>query len=205
MDFDNILLQIKASMGEAPRKFGIIDRLTWYKKDFPEWKWQVDDMKHAINLWDKTFKHGKLSWGRIVQVNKLMFEDIKNNCPGEMLIWMDNDTKFNPILLTTTAQKLFNLKGNSDNLTDADEKAYAQSLENERLRAYGKKIPTSIANGLNLRASLIFFQRRHLPERKILGGLFPVLYLEEDPMVVVVVPHKFWPKDFTEAWKNNYF
>ncbi|MES3021460.1 MAG: hypothetical protein V4857_07720 [Pseudomonadota bacterium] len=199
MNHDDILKQLAKSIGSAPRKFNFIDKLTWFKQDLPEWDWQSDDIRHSVENWRKVFEQGRLTWGHIVQVNRLMFEESDANCPGEVLIWHDRSA-FNLRTFAAAAAGLYDLKGTSDELGDADEKAFAEQLEDELIRGYGTRIPARLAHGFDLRASTIFFQRRHIPNRVITGSLFPILYLEESPMVAVMVPHRFWPKELLEAW-----
>ncbi len=200
MNHQAILKQVEKAIGAAPRKFHFFDRLTWFKQDFPGWDWQDDDIRHSVHQWKHVFEQGRLTWGHIVQVNRLMFEKSEHNCPGEVLIWHDRAHPFDADAFALAAHNLFELKGTSEELVDGEEKAFAAQLENERARGYGARIPARIAHGLDLRASTIFFQRRHIPNGIITASLFPILYLEESPMVAVMVPSKFWPKELLRAW-----
>ena len=205
MIYDEILAFIEKKIGKEPRRFNFFDRHSWFIQDKPGWDWQKDDIKHSVLNWERCFKQGKLAWGHIIQANSKMFdetEDLGNNCPGELLIWTDEDYGFDEEMAGNIAHALYELKGNSANIQDEEEKAYATHLENEMTRKYGVKIPSGIASGLDLYASTIFYQRRHIPGKghALKGSIFPVLYLNETPMVVVMVPGKFWPKPLLEYW-----
>ncbi|MBI3234925.1 MAG: hypothetical protein HYZ42_12980 [Bacteroidetes bacterium] len=200
MDLDKILQNIQQKFGAAPRKFNLWDKLTWLKQDFPEWDWENEDIRHSVNHWARALTHGKLSWGHIVQVNTLMFEKDTTNCPGEVLIWKDKNNPFDIEFFEWAAQELFELKGQSEHIDDEYEKEFAEYLEDEHIRAYGIKVPEAIANDKDLRVSTVFFQRRHLPNGIICSSLLPIVYLEEFPMVVAMVPYTFWPKEFLEFW-----
>ena len=203
MDYDDILRSINKKLGPPPRTFTFIDKLTWFRRDKPEWDWQNDDLRHNIENWEKVFREGRLTWGHIIQVNSLMFEKGTDNCPGEIVIWCEKDQRFDADALELTAHKLFELKGYSVHLDDTEEKMFAEYLENQYLRVHGLKVPEHISEGYDLRVSTIFFQRRHIPAGVITNSLFPVLYLESNPMVPVMVPYKFWPKVLMEEWEEE--
>lgn len=200
--YTEILKHIENRIGKHPRKFNLWDRLTWLKLDKPSWDWKNDEIRNTVLNWNYVFKHGKLGWGYIIQVNNLMFEASPLNCPGDILIW--NDQK--PVdreLLEDIATQLYELKGYSEFLDDPEEKEYAARMEDELTRSYGLKVPESINKGLDIKVSTIFFQRKHIPNRVITSSLFPILYLDTHPMVVVMVPYKFWPKEFIEEWTHS--
>ena len=200
MDFDIILSEIGKKLGTTPRSFGFWDKLTWFKQDKPTWDWENDEIKNSVVHWEKVFTEGELAWGYIIQVNKLMFEKSNLNCPGEVLVLAKNTVPFDLESFEATAQALYDLKGNSSLLSEESEQYFAKYLENELTRVYGLKLPESISNGNDLFVSTLFFQRRHIPKRKITCSLLPVLYLEKDPKVVVMVPRKFWTKKLLRLW-----
>lgn len=196
-----ILKHIEKKMGECPRKFNFWDKLTWLKLNKPSWDWENDVIRHTVLNWNRVFSHGKLGWGHIIQVNNLMFEKSPFDCPGDILIWNDHKP-VDRALMEDMATRLYELKGYSEYLDDSIEKEYATRMENEWTRSYGLKVPESIAQQIDVKISTIFFQRKHIPDQVITHSFFPVLYLETDPMVVVMVPYKFWPKEFIEHWKD---
>ncbi|GAO42713.1 hypothetical protein [Flavihumibacter petaseus] len=202
MNFQSILKNIGSKLGNEPRSFNLIDRLTWFKQDIPQWDWQDDAISNSVYLWKDTFTRGRLSWGHIIQVNSMMFSEGTIDCPGEVLIWRDDPEQFDADRFESIAGNLFQMKGNSKEFTNNEERDFAEYLENELTRAYGIKVPQRLTDGLNLRVSTVLFQRRHLPDRIITNSLLPILYLNESPMVAVVVPHKFWPRQFLAAWRQ---
>lgn len=201
MDYDEILQSINKKLGRPPRRFNFIDKLTWFKQDKPEWDWENEDLRHNVENWERVFKEGKLTWGHIIQVNTLMFEKTPENCPGEIIIWCEKNESFDPDTFELIAHKLYELKGYSAHLDDAEEKMFSEYLENQLMRVHGIKVPERISEGLDIRVSTIFFQRRHIPGGVITNSLFPVLYRESDPMVPVMVPYRFWPKVLLQEWK----
>lgn len=202
MNYKEQLEAIDRKLGRRPRKFGLLDKLTWYKQDLPSWDWQDDDIRHSVQNWEKVFQQGRLGWGYIVQANTLMFEKGPLNCPGEILIWQDEAFPFDPEAAGEVARRLYELKGNSAHLEDEEERRFAAHLEDELERSYGLQIPERIADGFDLKVSTIFFQRRHIPGGVVTNSFFPILYLETNPMVTVMVPHRFWPKSLLEEWNS---
>ena len=203
MNYDLIIQSTQAKLGSAPRTFHLWDKLSWYKQDKPDWDWWNEDLKHSVENWERVFIHGQLTWGRIIQVNTLLFQPGKDNCPGEVLIWLEKEKPFDAEAFDLIGSKLYEIKGYSehfDPLDEREEKAFAAYLEDQMMRVYGLKVPPRIADGLHVRVSTAFFQRRHIPNGVISHLLFPVLYLEQDPMVVAMVPYKFWPKELLQQW-----
>ena len=201
--YDLILQSTETKLGASPPKFSLRDKLSWNKQDKPDWDWWNEDLKHSVENWDKVFTYGKLTWGRIIQVITLMFQQGKDNCPGEVRIWLEKEKPFDADAFDLIGSKLYVIKGYSehfDPLDEREEKAFAAYLEDQMVRVYGLKVPSRIADGLNVRVSTVFFQRRHIPNKVISNLLFPVLYLNEDPMVAVMVPSRFWPQELLQNW-----
>jgi len=206
MTYNEILAYIEKKIGTPPRRFNFLDKLTWYKRDIPAWKWHTEDIKHSVYNWARCFEQGKLGWGYVIQANSLMFENSGKdapNCPGEILVWTETRRSFDADIAGDIANKLFSLKGNSANITNQEEKQFAQHLEDEMMRPYGVKVPETITGGYKLRSTTIFYQRRHIPGGVLSNSFFPILYLETSPMAAVMVPYRFWPKDLLEAWKDE--
>lgn len=199
MDFQIELEYIADKLGEVPRQFNIFQRMSYLRLSMPLWDWRKDDISKTITNWDKTIKHGKLAWGHIIQVNSLLFYEGKDNCPGEMLVCTDNLPHI-PKLLSEISHELYLLKGKSNQLKGSDNIEFAKYLEDELIRVYGMKVPSIISDKANCFISTVYFQRNHLPTKIIDNSLFPVLYLDADPKVVVPVPYQFWSKVFKEGW-----
>ena len=200
MIFQDMLTYIEQQLGATPRKFSIFDRMSWLKLHEPSWNWADDDIRYTIENWNDIFKNGRLAWAHIIQVNKLMFAAGDTNCPGEIVVWCDKSEIFDLSILAEIAHNLYELKGHSEELVNVDEKFFAQYLENQKIRVYGLKVPTSLSRGVNARVSTIFFQRKHIPGRKITYSFFPVLYLQRPTMAVAMVPYKFWPENLYKHW-----
>ncbi|RTQ51682.1 hypothetical protein EJV47_07760 [Hymenobacter gummosus] len=200
MNFDLVLRHIEQRLGPPPRRFNFWDRLTWLRLRKPDWDWRRDEIRSTVFNWERAFLYGKLTWAHLVQANYLMFQKVPDNCPGGVLIWREATRPFDPDALAEAAAQLYRLKGHSAKLRDPAEQAFAALLEDELTRPYGLAVPPRLAQGLDLRLSTVFFQRQHLPGGVLSGSLFPVLYLDEDPMVTVLVPERFWPADFRASW-----
>jgi hypothetical protein len=203
MNYNLLLSKIASKLGGTPRKFNLLDKWSWLKIDLPEWDWENDAIKTTIHNWDKIFMQGKLTWGQILQVNTLMFENLDSNCMGEIIIWKEQTADFDAHAIELIAQELYLLKGNSMNIINKEERAFAVHLEDEFERVYGLEIPKSFSYNYNLCTTPIYFQRKHLPDGKVSKSIFPILYLDSKTITAVVVPYKFWPKELVEFWKSN--
>lgn len=197
-DFKEEIRHIERELGESPRDFGFFKKLTLLRLNKPDWNWREDEIKTTVEHWNRVLKTGKLGWGIIIQVNELLFERGRVNCPGEMLVCTSPnlDTEF----MTRLVNTLFDLKGNSKHLTNKEEYYIANYLENELIRVYGLKVPKSIANLEDCFISTVFFQRKHIPGKAIVNPFFPILYSDTDPKVVIPVPHQYWTEEFKTWW-----
>jgi hypothetical protein len=63
MDYDDILRSINKKLGPPPRTFTFIDKLSWFRRDKPEWDWQNDDLRHNIENSEKVFQGRKAYLG----------------------------------------------------------------------------------------------------------------------------------------------
>lgn len=201
MNFAKELEKLNKKLGATPRTFSLYDRVFTIKCSPPAWDWSNDPLSATILRWENLFKHGKIGWGNIIQVNSLLFEKGKYDHPGELLVSTGNTT---PEEMRAMCMGLYELKGNSAEITDPETKEFAEHLENEMTRVFGLKVPETIANDNDCFISSVFFQRNHLPNKKITNGFFPVFYSEQDPKIVIVIPSKFWSKEFLKWWKEDY-
>ena len=194
-EFEGLLEQL----GMPPRKFNWIDRKFINKCSKPAWDWEKSDVAVIINSWNDILINGKLGWAHLIQANSLMFSPGKYDSPGELVVCKN---KCFPEELERIAEELYSLKGQSGSLSDPEEKDYALHLEDEISGRFGLPVPKSISERDDLFISSCFFQRKRLPKRYLENSFFPVLYLEESPFTVMIVPDFYWSRTFRKWWES---
>ena len=199
IDLKKELSIISSKIGKSPRKFSWYERHFLLKCSLPQWDWENDGIANTIKNWQKILESGELAWAQIIQANSLMFSKGKNDSPGELII-CKNNCSFEK--LEKLAQSLFLLKGQSKNIKNEEEKKFAIHLEDEITCNFGLKIPETICKDKGYFVSVGFFQRKHLPKRKISNGFLPVFY-SSITHEIVIVPKQYWSKEFKKWWNSN--
>ena len=197
-----MLDQIEKKMGgPAPRKFGFLDWWANYRPNKPDWDWKNDpEIKLMIDSWKNIFKNGKLGWACTVQANRNMYEKGDTNCPGNILIWTDEEKPADLHKMAHLAHNLYDIKGDSELIDDPEIKAFAYSLENEYGRQMRLDLPQRITDGDAITMTTIYYQRRCLPNGILSYPFYPVAYLPGEQIICAMIPCEFWPDELIEAW-----
>lgn len=196
----HILDECRKNLGEAPRKFSLLDRWKYLKIEQPSWcASNNDEMLRFFEQRENMLRNGILTFGCVVQANQLMFTEGKHNCPGEVVYSLEDCT--NIAALRRVAHALYDLKGTQPE--GEVEACFAEYLTDERIRVYGLRIPESVFAPFACLDSTIFFARHHLPDGKLSLGYFPILVNAQEPRTVMVVPSRYWPQSFQEMWRRG--
>lgn len=202
MDIENLkneLNIVSVKLGKAPRKFSFWDKLTWMHMLDLYHKWEDDELQLITKNWRNLFTHGKLAWGHIIQANSMLFEEGWENLPGEVLVWTNTES-IDFSRLEKSAHYLYSLRTQITNLKDQEKLFIGKYLEDQLTRVFGHQVPSQMYNADNLFISTTYFVRKHLPHTTIDTPFFPVLYLEQAPKLVTVVPYRFWSEKFLKFW-----
>lgn len=180
------------------RKFGFFERNFYFRIYRPFWCDKSDDLFDLFeNKWN-LIDYGNIVWGHVVQANMLLFEKGKANCPASIIF--APDPKINPSFeqLSTAAQGLYRLK----NTTPDDEnlRKIADTLTDEMERTFGVAIPEEFCKGGQLYEASTFITRKHLPNKVLSKGFFPILVSHCKPFWCVPLPCRYWPQALIEYW-----
>ena len=146
---------------------------------------------------------GIVRWGFVIQANEVLFAPGRQDAPGEVVFATDDASAgctVDPIGLEEVAIAIASLKGTVH--ADDELDAIADHLTKETVRAIGMPVPPSLSPSLHCRISTTYFVRDHLPGRQLLNPLLPLIVMPEDPLIVLPLPARFWPRELTRWWSG---
>ncbi len=136
------------------------------------------------------YKEGKIAIGALVQANTLLFERGKDDCPAAYIYSLDPYYMENQEELEALAYGLFDTKGEQGYRPSIQKLADLMADEEERIFAY--KLPRDVTEGRNVYFTTVLVARDHLPKRKIIDNLIPMLVLEGEQPDAMILPHWYW-------------
>jgi hypothetical protein len=189
-------------LGPPERDLG---RLGWrkFRTRQPLWSWldPADDIRMYFQYLQRTFVHGHVVWGHIVQANEDLFKRGRSNAPADVVFNFDPACDGEVGHLEALASALFDLKGTRP--ADPALRHTADKLTDEYARDYGVPVPAPFAGYPGYLMSVTYIDRRHLPAGRLCEGLLPLLVHPRSPHVAAVVPSRFWDADFVEWWLES--
>jgi len=181
------LRQCRRNLGEAPRRFGLWERLTYLTLFPPSWVWS-DPLLRLYTKQFRLLREGTLVWAHVVQANSLLFSPGPWDSPGEVIFCPNPGEGVTPEQLAPIAKRIYALKGTQP--SDPRERHLADHLTNERTRRFGLRVPETLGATFPCYLSTLMFPRKHLPNRQLEHPFFPVLVLPEGE--VLFLPARYW-------------
>lgn len=181
-DMAQVQRRIEAARGADPG-YLVPQRPTWADGD-------------DIDLWFQhvgaLFHGGRLVWGLIAQVNRLMWRAGSAGCPGEVLYDLRGIQGADEILPLATAVACY--KGTRP--LDHRLAFLADHQTAETTRCFGLPLPLRLSSA-DLRLTTIFFERKHLPGGYLHSSVLPLLIHDDYPGIATVLPERFWTPEVT--------
>lgn len=186
-------------LGAAPRSTDWRQRFSYLQPRRPLWA-LLDRLSHYFARFRDVFERGRLTWGCLVQANSALFSRGAAGAPGEVVYVSDPGAPVDLVELRAVADRLFELKG----IPQADFAASRVSsyLANELERAFGLAAPQVVHDAPACALSTVFFERAHLPNRRLSQTSFPLLVLDE-LNAVAVVPSRYWGPELIAHWNAD--
>lgn len=166
----------------------------------PHWLDYSDPMSEMFTLKPKLLKKGQITYACIVQANTILFRHFPPwNCPAQIVYSTDPYVAEHPNFLREAAMKIYSYKGKSTAKVPKEWQELAKTITNE----YSRACPTFAieADGRSIECRMIptIIHRKLLPKRKLYGCLLPILTIPKYKQILIL-PKKYWTKDFTDAW-----
>ncbi len=138
----------------------------------------------------KFYEEGKIAIGAMVQANIMLFERGKEDCPANYLYSLDPYYMDHQDELLRLAESIYETRGEYGYRPSIQKLADILDDEYERIFAY--KLPRDVTNGRDVYCTTIIVARDHLPQRKIVNRLVPMLVLEGEKPDAMILPHWYW-------------
>lgn len=199
-EFSALLDQCRSSFGPSPRQFSARDYKAYLRSTPPFWCLLGDDLMQFFKHQRYLLEEGDIVWGHVVQANSQLFQAGDSNCPGEVVYCTDPTRDVDLEKLSSIAMHLYGLKGKR--AEDASQQYIGNYLANERKRVFGFPVPPSISPLLPCAISTVFFNRNHLPDKRLSNSFFPTLISRIQPRTAMVLPSRHWPQLFTQFWQE---
>ena len=145
-------------------------------------------------------KSGSVCYAHIVQANSILFNLFPHtDHPAHIVYSTDPYIGENPDILEETANAIYQYKDVQLDLVPEEWRELARVVTDERDRS-GFTLSTE-RNGhtvkIHFLPTMIF--RKLLPRRKLCGSLLPII-ASPDCDTVMVLPKRYWTKEFRAAW-----
>lgn len=169
----------------------------------PAWLSSSDPMYKVFYQKSKLLQHGEITYASIVQANSILFRRFpSHDCPAHIFFSTDSFIAENPEVLFTIASKISTYKGQAEDQIPDEWKEVARVITDEYDRT-GFTFSLELDIGsieFHMIPTMIF--RKLLPKSKLCGRLLPIL-TEPDCKQILVLPRKYWTKEYTKAWVNG--
>jgi len=160
----------------------------------PPWV-AADELRQLFDDYPKLLQQGRVVWAHLIQANNSLFEPGPNDSPAEILY--DPHGRLQPAELAPLAHRLYLLKNTKP--ADPEEARIAEHLTGEMTRAFGMPVPRTIS-GAGLLESTLLIIRKHLPNRRLAAGYFPILISDACKGSAMILPSRWWPRALAEQW-----
>lgn len=195
---DVILEECKRKFGAAPRQFPFLDGLLYLRSGKPAWCTHKDKLSLFFEGQSRLYAEGRVVWGHIIQVNRMLFSPGPYNSGGEVVYCLDHNRQGVLQALGGIGPALFALKGKPQSSPELA--TISEYLYNEHIRVFGLEVPRLISGDLPCAISSVFFNRKHLPNRVLSKPCFPIVVSKQNPRLAAVVPSRYWPASMLDWW-----
>lgn len=186
------LIKMQNNYSNKPKK--------WIRLKRPSWLSLKDPMSKVYSEKRALLKRGEVTYASIVQANTMLFHKFPScDCPAQVVYSSDTYVKENPYMLYDIARYIFDYKGEPEENIPDEWKSIARAVTDEYDRTgftFGLEI-NGYTVGFHLIPTMIF--RKLLPKKKLCGKILPVLVSPECKQILIL-PKKYWTKEFTRAW-----
>ena len=122
--------------------------------------------------------------------------------PADIIFSPDPYFDDNPAELRVIAHKLFKYK---DKMFAPDDiKKVTDAITDELTRLFNIRLPDSITKGREVYFTTIMVLRKHIPKKRLVGLIFPILADPEQFKTSIILPKHYWAKDLCRNWKWTY-
>ena len=193
MDFRKELELMRQNYAKKPLKHPYLPRPAWLHNDDP-----------LSALWmekKELISHGTVYYAYVVQANNMLFHVYPPaDCPANLLWSSDEKISENPLFLRDLAGQLYAYKGRPAQDIPEEWREIARVITDE----YDRSAFSFSVNGGDTPMQMYFIAnmvfRNHIPCGLLRSSLLPVLAVLDQCRSVLILPKRYWSKEFKSAW-----
>lgn len=194
-----LLDEVRDMMGTVPRWRGFFGHLS-LRQARPIWIKRSDELNEVFRRQGKLMREGDIVWGALVQANMHLFSPGPHDHPAMVIHSPDPFFEDDPNRLRALGNRLFQLKNTTP--ASPDERRLAEMITDEMERGMGWTVPRACTGAREVTSTSVIVFRRHLPDRVLRCGWFPLLTHPETP-AVMIVPSNYRPDELVEIWMEG--
>lgn len=166
----------------------------------PKWLDSNDPMFEIYSKKSLLLQQGNIAFAHIVQANTILFQRFPPfNCPAHIIYSVNKAVTENPEILFDIATELYSYKGKPENEIPDKWKNVAKVIKDEYDRSDFTFNIEAYETTAEYHMLPIMVFRKLLPGRRLCGNLIPILFAP-DCKQVLILPKKYWSKNFTKLW-----
>jgi hypothetical protein len=202
-----VLLEARRRLGEAPRRFSIVD-WAYLEFDPPSWLDETKDYSSSVDINRDAYlthrtqgdlrRHGAVVWGAVVHANQHIWRPGPVDVGAAVAYSTDEYFEDHLAELRGVADRLLALKGTVPN--DARLAPLAAALTAEDASIVHVPVPADFAGGHAAFVTYLYFPRQYLPDGYLAAQELPVLVDSTRSPGAIPLPSRYWPDAFAERW-----
>ena len=148
------------------------------------------------------YQSGEVVYAYLVQANNNLFKSFPPfNSPADIIFSLDGFYKSEPLELQKIAYELFSYKDEGG--APPEIKQITDSITDEMERSFNIPLPLDFTKNRQIYFTTIVVHRNHLPKKRIVSSVFPIVCDVERSGSTVILPKNYWTKDFISFYKNG--
>ncbi len=197
MDFYKELCQMRLNYAKKPPANESLP--------MPQWMTPNDGLYSIYTEKNELVRTGQIYYAYIVQANSYLFSLMPHfDLPASIIYSTEEAVAKNPVLLRNMGRYLYLLKDDPRQPPDEQFEEITRVIRDEYDRSSFKFRPLCADElGDMYFASLMVF-RKHLPRRVLKGGIIPIIAAPEKCRAVMILPKRYWTRNFTKAWLEHF-
>ncbi len=185
MSYDELLNEIKIRFEKEPKLLNLPAR--------PRWMKDSDPLNCIYNNYLELKKKGRITYGCIVQANYLLYQEGDIDCPADIIFSDSPLGDIYPEELISIADELFAYKDMPLLKAPRSMRKVVKQIKDEMDRSV--RYIDFLKKGehaFNVYNAAVMVYREHLYAGMLKERIYPIIYLPDNPAVVMIIPDVFY-------------
>lgn len=167
----------------------------------PQWMDQ-DELSILYEEQEQLFMEGSIHYGCIVQANTILFQGFPHkNCPANLIYSTDSIVDADPKIIEQIANELYSYKGMKSSKIPKEYRKIVRVIKDELSReAFVQNFKLPDGRWITIHFLSIMVFRKHLPKRRLIGSLVPVIVEPSKFKSAMILPRKYWGSAFKKKF-----